>query len=293
MHPFLLEALAAAEARFRADSRCAGMYLHGSIGRDETDAYSDIDVCAVIEDEHYQVVKDEMRDLCGRLFGPIVVWLPEGERPNYCNYAFLFEHGDELLLTDFDIISRSLFVERNQLPDRILWDRAGVLGEVAAKARPRAAVSTERVLRLVDTFWVYAYLDGKYWRRADLYKLLYVQRALFQVHVRVLNVLSREEEGSWWAGDMQRLLAKDQRRMRAYFSAATLGAVARSLAKSLGLFAADARRLCCQKDVPYPAEREAAVRRHLRAMGLPEPTRRQPGIVPTMADRSGIGNGGR
>lgn len=269
MHPFLLEALAAAEAHFRADARCAGMYLHGSIGRGETDAYSDIDVCAVIEDAHYPAVKAEMRELCSNLFGPIVAWLPEGDRPNYCNYAFLFEHGNELLLTDFDIISRSLFVERNQPPDRILWDRAGILHEVAAKTRPQAKAAPERVLRLIDTYWVYAYLDGKYWARKDLYKLLYVQETLFRTHARVLNLLHRETEGSWWAGDMASLPSRDQRRMRVYFSAATLGAVARSLARSLDIFAEDARQLCLQRNVPYPAEREAAVRRHLQAMGLP------------------------
>lgn len=276
MHPFLLEALAAAEAHFRADARCVGMYLHGSIGRGETDAYSDIDVCAVLEDAHYPAVKGEMRELCGKLFGPIVAWLPEGERPNYCNYAFLFEHGDDLLLTDFDIISRSLFVERNQPPDRITWDPTGILREAAAKVRPRTAVAAERVLRLIDTFWVYAYLDGKYWCRKDLYKLLYVQETLFRTHARVLNLLHRDTEGSWWAGDMAELPAKDRQRMRAYFTAATLGAVARSLAKSLDLFAEDARLLCLRQNVPYPAEREAAVRRHLRALGLPKPTRRVP-----------------
>ncbi len=269
MHPFLHEALAAAEAHFREDPRCVGMYLHGSIGRGDTDAYSDIDVCAVIEDAHYQAVKEEMRDLCGKLFGPIVAWLPEGERPNYCNFAFLFEHGDELLLTDFDLVSRSLFVERNQPPDRITWDPTGILHEVAAKARPRPTVGPERVLRLIDTFWVYAYLDGKYWCRQDLFKLLYVQETLFRTHVRVLNILHHETEGFWWAGEMAKLPAKHRRRMRAYFSAATFGAVARSLAKSLDLFAEDARLLCLQKNTAYPAEREAAVRRHLQAMGLP------------------------
>lgn len=275
MHPFLLAALAAAEAHFRADARCVGMYLHGSIGRGDTDAYSDIDVCAVIEDAHYPAVKAEMRELCGKLFGPIVAWLPEGERPNYCNYAFLFKNGDDLLLTDFDIISRSLFVERNQPPDRVLWDRTGILHEVAAKVHPKTTVAAERVLRLIDTFWVYAYLDGKYWCRQDLYKLLYVQETLLRTHARVLNLLHRESEGSWWAGDMAKLPARDQRRMRVYFSAATPAAAARSLARSLDAFAEDARLLCQQLNVPYPAERETAVRKHLHALGLPKPTRKE------------------
>jgi hypothetical protein len=90
----------------------------------------------------------------------------------------------------------------------------------------------------------------------------------------VLNLLHRESEGSWWAGDMAKLPARDQRRMRVYFSAATPAAVARSLARSLDAFAEDARLLCQQLHVPYPAERETAVRKHLHALGLPKPTRK-------------------
>jgi predicted nucleotidyltransferase len=269
MHLHLLRALDQAVARFAADPRCLGMYLHGSIGRGETDAYSDIDVCAVIEDEHYEAVKAEMRRRCEELFGPIVVWLPEGERPSYCNYAFLFEHGEELLLTDFDIIARSLFVEWNRPPDRILWDRTGVLGRVAGSATPAPAAGDGRVLHLIDTYWVYAYLDGKYWRRADLYKLLYVLQTLLQLHFRLLHVLHHGTEGGWWAGDIARLPAEEQRQLRAYFCAATPGAAARSLARGMQRFADAARRVCAARGLSYPADRERAVRQHLRTMGLP------------------------
>jgi hypothetical protein len=269
MHPRLLHALDAAESHFRGDPRCLGMYLHGSIGRGETDAYSDIDVCAVIEDAHYEAVKGELRDLCERLFGPVIIWLPEGEQPGYCNFAFLFTRGDELLLTDFDIITRSKFLARNAPPDRILWDRTGILQEVAQRERPLAAVSAHRLAHLIDTYWVYAYLDGKYWRRDDRYKLLYVQQTLAQLHIRLLNTLHHGSEGSWWAGDTQKLPARDQRRLRAYFSAATPAAIGRALDRSLGLFAEDAREVCAMGDIPYPVEREQAVRKHLHDMGLP------------------------
>lgn len=264
MHPHLLRALDLTVAHFQADPRCLGMYLHGSIGRGETDAYSDIDVCAVIADEHYEAAKSQMRARCEELFGPITIWLPEGERPGYCNYAFLFAHGEELLLTDFDIVSRGLFVEWGHRPDRILWDREGLLGQVGAAAKSLPAVSDHRVLHLIDTYWVYAYLDGKYWRRADQYKLLYVQQTLFQLHAKLLQVLHCGAEGTWWAGDIARLPVREQRALRAYFTAATPRAVRCSLTRGLDLFAAAARGLCAARGLAYPAEREQAVRQHLQ-----------------------------
>ncbi len=264
MHPHLLRALDLAVVHFRADPRCLGMYLHGSIGRGETDAYSDIDVCAVVEDEHYEVIKGQMRPRCEQFFGPIAIWLPEGERPSYCNYAFLFEHGEELLLTDFDLISRSLFVEWQRKPDHILWDRTGLLGQVAASAPSASGVPDGRVLHLIDTYWVYAYLDGKYWQRADQYKLLYVQQTLCQLHVKLLHVLHCGVEGTWWAGDIAKLPVRVRQVLRAYFTAATPKAVARSLARGMDLFAAAARGLCAARGLDYPADREQAVRQHLQ-----------------------------
>jgi len=276
MHPQLLRGLDAAVAHFRGDPRCVGMYLHGSIGRGETDAYSDVDVCAVIEDADYEAVKAEMRGVCERAFGPVVIWLPEGERPNYCNFAFLFQHGSELLLTDFDIIARSLFVEWNQPPDRILWDRDGVLASVAAVPRRTPDAATGEALHMLDTYWVYAYLSGKYWRRGDLFKLLYVQQTLLHLHVRLLGLLHRGAGGQWWAGDIAHLPGADRERMRAYFTQADPADVAASLAQALDLFHADAINLCADLGVVYPPEREEAVRRHLAAMGLPVRARGEP-----------------
>ncbi len=248
------------------------MYLHGSIGRGETDAYSDIDVCAVIEDDHYEAVRGEMRSICEDLFGPIVIWLPEGEQPRYCNFAFLFEHGDELLLTDFDIVARSLFVEWNRPPDRILWDRHGILARVSQAAASAPTYTDERLLRLIDTYWVYAYLDGKYMRRDDVYKMLYVQQTLLQLHIRLLHARHMGEEGAWWAGDIVRLPEATQAELRCYFSGPSVSRAARALARSIGLFARDAQRFCAERGIRYPEEREQAVRRHLAAMGLPVDT---------------------
>jgi predicted nucleotidyltransferase len=132
MHHELICFLGELEAHFRGDERCLGMYLLGSIGKGTEDELSDVDVAVVVRDEAYPAVTAELRPVCERLAGPIAAWLPEGESPGFCNYAFLFEAGSDVLLCDAEIISERVFRERRLRPDRILFDPTGLLQDAAA-----------------------------------------------------------------------------------------------------------------------------------------------------------------
>jgi len=267
VHPELLRFLAELEAHFRGDERCLGMFLSGSIGRGTTDEYSDIDVAVVVVDEHYEAVRDELRPHCERLAGPIAAWLPEGDRPEFVNYAFLFEAGDEVLLSDVEVVSRRVFQESRMRPDRILFDRTGLLQAATGSVTSRP-VTAQALARDVTNYWVYCYLSGKYFRRKDLYKLLYVQGVLFQTHLRVLNALESEEQWRWWAGDIQRLDAEKRQELLAYFPSPSLDAIAPALAREADLFSQDAQAACRKRGIPYDPGEEAAVRRHLEQMGV-------------------------
>jgi hypothetical protein len=269
MHPFLSATLEKAERHFRADDRCLGLYLFGSAGRGTDDAYSDLDLAIVVRDEAYEAVKRELRETCERICGPIQVWLPEGEREQFCNYAFLFEAGEHLLLCDFSLLTGSFLAQRRGKPgDRILFDREGALAAVRGEARPAPFVP-ERLGAVIDEYWVYAYINGKYWQRGDLYKLLSLQQTLFQIHVRLLHAFHPAADWSWWAASVQQLSPERQERMRVYFGAGEPAAIAAALGAELDLFSADARAACQVWSVDYPHALERHVRRHLRAMGLP------------------------
>ena len=255
------------QAHFRADARCLGIYLHGSIGRGETDAYSDVDVTVVVSDESYEAIRDELRPLCERICGPVAVWLPEGERRYFCNYAFLYESGDDLLLWDLEVVAAGLFEQEKMRPDRVLYDPTGILGEQARQPKPAADVTPARLKHLIDQFWVYAYLDGKYARRNSLYKLLYVQQVLFQTHLRVLLIRHLGSEGSWWADDVNRLPAGTQAELTVYFGASTIDGLCEALTREVEMFGRDARAACEKLGANYPEALESAVRRHLKAMG--------------------------
>jgi predicted nucleotidyltransferase len=267
MDPRLLHALDLLLDHFRPDPRCLGISLHGSIGRGETDAYSDVDVTVVVSDESYEALRDELRPLCERICGPIAVWLAEGERHHFCNYAFLYEAGDDLLLWDLEIAAAGLFEQERIRPDRVLYDPTGLLGRATSQPAPAAAVTPGRLQQLIDHFWVYAYLDGKYARRNALYKLLYVQQVLFQAHLKALLICHLGTEGSWWADDIGRLPAERRDELTVYFGASTIDGLRGALTRELEMFGRDARAACEKLGVTYPDALESVVRKHLKAMG--------------------------
>jgi hypothetical protein len=269
MQPSLYKVLETAERHSRADDRCLGLYLFGSSGRGTDDAYSDLDLAIVVRDDAYEPIKREFRATCERICGPIQVWLPEGERDQFCNFAFLFEAGGHLLLCDFSLLTASFLAQRRGKPeDRILFDREGALAAVRGEARP-APFATLRLGGAIDEYWVYAYINGKYWQRGDLYKLLYLQQTLFQIHVRLLQAFHPTADWSWWPASVQQLSVERQEQMRVYFGANEAPAIAAALSTELDLFSQDAQAACQVWSIDYPHALEQQVRRHLRAMGLP------------------------
>jgi predicted nucleotidyltransferase len=269
MHPLLQQTAERLELHFRADGRCLGIYLWGSAGRGTEDQYSDLDLGVVVRDGEFEAVRGDLRSTCERVCGKIQGWLPEGERDQFGNYAFLFEAGGELLLCDLTVMSAG-FLTRNpwSRPIRILFDPEGRLAAGQSQGSP-PPYSPDGLLTSIHDYWVYAYLNGKYWKRSDLDKLLYVQSRLFQIHVKLLHALHPDEEWSWWPVSLHHLPEEHHAAMRVYFGASELTEIAAALRRELDLFSRDARAAAAAWDVAYPDALEQAVRRHLREMGLP------------------------
>jgi predicted nucleotidyltransferase len=269
MRPYLKQTIHRLEEQFRADPRCLGIYLWGSAGKGTADAFSDVDIAIVVRDEDFAAIKRELPSICERLCGPIAVWLPEGASEQACNFAFLFEADSALLLYDFTVVTRKFLTESKRLRlDRILFDREGLL--TAAKEGYRVQpYQPEHLLQTIDEYWVYAYLNGKYYKRLDTNKLLYVQNHLFQVHMRLLHALHPQEEWSWWPLSVKHLPPERQAAMRVYFGAKEPAEIGIALNTELGLFSEDARAACQAWNVEYPLSLEQSVRTHLHSMGLP------------------------
>jgi hypothetical protein len=269
MHPHLRATVGRFAAHFAEDGRCVGMHLKGSGGTGTDDEYSDVDLELVVEDAHYGAVSAELRAVCERVCGRIELWFPEGVGPDSGNYAFLFEHAGEQFLYDFAVATRSCVLTDARRPGRILFDREGVLTTLRATRRP-APYAPERLPATIDRYWLYASLSGKYARRRDVPKLLYVQQTLFRAHLEVLRALHAQHSAvpwDWWPRDVKRLPAETQAALLRYFPAPEVPALREALGAEVRRFGADARAACARWRHPYPDHLEGYVLRHLRTMG--------------------------
>jgi hypothetical protein len=270
IHPILTESLKRLEEHYAKDERCVGMYLWGSLGNDTADPWSDVDASIVIRDEDFAAVKVECRAVCEALCGPIVAWLPEGESADSVNFAFLFDAEQRLHLYDFSVVNASHVKKTPWLrPQKIFFDPTGLLAE-AAQREPAAqfVFKPEQLSHLIVVWWVYTYLNGKYYMRQDTYKMLYVQGVIFQTHMKVLHAFYPAEEWFWWARDVHRLPEAQQEEMLVYWPAREPDQIASALWKEMDLFSRDARAACEKWNLTYPDQMERAVRQHLAFMGL-------------------------
>ena len=268
IHSRLSASLARLEAHFKADTRCTAMYLWGSLGVGAADAFSDVDVAIVVVDRHYEAVRAELRGLCEALCGPLLVWLPEGEKPLSCNFAFLFADVGKVLLYDCYLSSVTTAHEGpGAAPKAVLFDRAGLFDE-QTDARPATAAAAFGLSRDIDTYWIYMYLNGKYFCRQDVYKMLCVQNVLFNTHLKVLLASQGQTQVNWWARDVHALSAEHQNQLLIYFGSSDVHAITRALWQEMDLFATHARAACVRGNLEYPGALEDGVRRHLRDMGV-------------------------
>lgn len=268
MNPHLLQSLERLTEYYRSDPRCLGLYLLGSIGRGATDEYSDVDLAVVVDDASYAVVSGGMRAVCERCCGPIVVWLPEGETDGFCNYAFLFGAPDgQVLLYDFEIVTESVFKKTGMRPDTVLYDPVGLLAQ-AARTEAAPASDPRHLARCVDTYWVYAYLNGKYRRRGDVFKMLSVQNVMFQMHMEMLRALHPGVPRTWWGEDVRRFSPERQKDMLLYFGSVSLPDICAAIERELAVFVEDAGAVCQANGFEYPQALDGAVRKHLTEMGV-------------------------
>ncbi len=266
MHPHLLQSLQRLQDHYAQDQRCLGAFLSGSIGAGTTDDWSDVDLDAVFRDEDYAAVKAECRAVCEALCGPILVWLPEGEGEHGVNFAFLYEAEGRTHLYDFTICDETFLKQATWLrPQHILFDKAGLLAE-ASKRPATPTFKPADLLHQINVYWVYAYLSGKYYKRHDAYKLIYVQQVIFQTHLRVLNAFYPDAQWNWWARDVHTLPAEKKTELLVYFSANQCDTLARALETEIDLFSRDAQEACARYGVRYPAELERGVREHFAMM---------------------------
>ena len=265
MHPVLLETLNQLKEKFEADPRCTAMFLWGSLGAGTADEYSDVDIAVVIQDDTYLEMKAEFPAICKRIFGEIIGWIPEGETTGLVNFAFLFRADQEVLLYDLIVASQSWLTQRGLLPgERFLFDKTGNFGEAHSKDLPGNPFTSTSLLESIHNYWIYMYLNGKYFLRQDRWKLMYDQHELLTRHLGILKYLYPQVHWTnWWAKDAAQLEEPEQEALQIYIQRMNVETHPARLVEEMNLFSIHARLACKLFEITYPSSLEEGVRRHL------------------------------
>ena len=269
MHEYLRHCIGILREFWENDSRSVAFAMNGSGGRSADDEWSDADVLLVVRDEAFSSVRADIRGLMERLCGQIKIWLPDGESDRCVNYAFLFEKDGEQFLMDHAVFCDSCISESPYCEAGVIFfDRSGELTRADKRFMDRG--TEVDIARLVDTYLVYTYLNGKYYRRKDTAKLLYIQNTLQGLHMKVLSVLYPGHKFSGWpAGDFHFLSDEHQKAILEYANAPNREEIARHIMSELNNFRNDAQAACKAAALPYPEEGDRFVLRQLIDAGLP------------------------
>ncbi len=268
MHPELEALYEGTVAHFRADPRVIGGWMFGSLSRGEGDAFSDVDPVFVVRAEHFDAVDAELRPLLERLSpGEVVLWWPEGfNDASIRNYAALIR------LEDGDIIQYDMTIVPDDAAEKggfwrvfaggcteesIIFDESGAVHEMLAGISPAQTQSRSPVWT-IEQYWIYAYINVKYARRADAIKLLYAQEQLFHAHLDVLRALYGLSP-DWWTQSMKALPEEKRANLLLYFGANEPAALIENFREELARFGKDARDACAAHNVEYPGKLEADI----------------------------------
>jgi len=268
MHAHLTNCIQALKDLWQGDPRAVAFSMNGSGGRGSDDKWSDGDVVLVVKDEAYPAIREEMRALMERICGKICAWITEGDSATGVNFAFLFEYGGEQFLFDHSLLCEGSIHESSQLDAGIIFfDESGALTQAnASYAAHRPSFNVEN---LINTYLIYAQITGKYYRRGDTAKLLYIQNTLQGLHLKVLAALYPQRKFTgWWCRDIEVLSEEHQKTILLYAAPPADDHIAALTRRELDLFAADARAACAIRGIEFPEDGEAFVRKHLTDSGV-------------------------
>jgi hypothetical protein len=268
MHDYLKDTIDRLTRHFSHDQRCVGVLLHGSGAQGTDDIYSDIDLAIVVDEKDYVAVRDGLKDLCSSICGQIRLWYPEGDQQDCVNYAFLFEAEDSKFLCDLAIFTLSAYSKKPyDHTEKVLFDRDNALMLIRG-GQPRLEMHADIIPGIVEVYWLYAYLNGKYYQRNDLYKSIYILQTLFNHHMQLLGVLHPGTGWCWWPTDIKKLPEGHQQVMLSYMQCMGMRNIPSIMMNTLDQFSSDARDICRNNGLTYPDELETYVRAHLTEMNV-------------------------
>ena len=260
MHHDLEKAFEKAVELLKQDKRCKGGWHYGSVGRGNSDVYSDYDPVFLVADVDFESFSKDVPTIMAAVSDKLIIHWPEnyndGHFRNYCNVIRI---GENLHQFDFFIMNAdkrdSWFCHqhlRDCTGDNIIFDRDGEVGALLDLGlRPQLwPIDT---LRAIDTYWFHVMMLIKYFKRQDMFKLLMNIGFLLHAHADLL--LSQYDTLDWggWESKVKHCVPKDkQAHLLIYYTAADYGAIQQAVETGMADFLADGREICAARGLVHP-----------------------------------------
>ncbi len=183
------------------DERFVAAWLTGSLGRDDADALSDLDLNVVAATQYAETLCDRPQQvsagttaqrlaLISRFGQPAVIHENHHNAPMGGTFTFVL-YRDSALMVDWILIPES--AAQRPAQSRLLFDKIGI--PISAPPAPesnqqRNAALSERVA----FFWMMSAVLAKYIARHDMVQVQYLLDMLYRVHHDIERLLAGEAE---------------------------------------------------------------------------------------------------
>jgi hypothetical protein len=260
MHPDLETAFGKLVDILKADPRCKGGWHYGSVGRGESDIYSDYDPVWLAGDEDFVGFAGDvpkfMRQICDEL---LISWPESYNDGHFRNYCNLIKIGETLHQMDFFIMNAGDVTPwfcRQHLKgctrENIIFDRDGEVNALLDRGL-RAEQGVPDPVRCMDTYWFHLEMLIKYFKRGDVFKLLKNIDFLFHAHADLL--IAQYDTLDYGAPEtkIKKCVPREkQMHLLAYFAPPVPDTMKKQMLTCMRYFEQDARDVCADRKIAYP-----------------------------------------
>jgi hypothetical protein len=243
----------------KEDMRCKGGWHFGSVGREQSDIYSDYDPVFLVADNDFEDFAAGVPKIMAEISDELLICWAEGFNSNsFKNFCCAIRIGCNIHQLDFFIINNDYQDDwmcklhcKGCTRENIIFDRAGEVTLLLDKGYS-AENHIPNTVRAIDTYWFHVVMLIKYFKRGDIFKLIKNIDILFHAHVDLL--LSRYDTLDWggWESKVKHCVPMEkQEHLKVYFTLADLNALESAIKKGIILFKNDAEEICEDKRIDY------------------------------------------
>lgn len=261
-------------AVLKKDPRVLGAWHFGSLAKNCADQFSDVDPVLLIKSDYFEEIDQELPRIFARFCPKIHLWLGEDFNDSSIkNYAILIE-TEGLHQYDLTIVKESKVGEgmaevfsKGCKKENIIFDKDKIVEttlDMLAQGITCEVPNPEQLRRLVEKYWLYAYIFVKYFLRKDLFKMLYLREEMRNVHFSLFKISGQYGLWEWWPESISKTLgAQQQAEILAYFAAPEVMHLGKNFKKMLDLFSKEAKAICQKEKIPYAQSLEDKVLQYI------------------------------